>query len=250
MKKLLTGSITAAFAIAFIAAPNAYALHNAEHYALFGDAAYVSPGNASNRAVDLVSDPGFSGIDYGVEEGTTFADLTTLSTDFKPESDDTCLGGSPRFQINLTDPVSGDEGNVFVYLGTDSASLPCVPGVWQNSGDLLEVTKLVDTSQLGGTFYQPYALALAQFGTYEVTGIQLVVDASWAFADSEQAVQVDNTMINSTLFTYEVPVPSSKDECKNGGWMTMGDDSGRMFKNQGDCVSYSASKGKNKAAGI
>ena len=35
-------------------------------------------------------------------------------------------------------------------------------------------------------------------------------------------------------------LPTSKDECKNGGWRTYG-----VFKNQGDCVSFVATGGKN-----
>jgi choice-of-anchor C domain-containing protein len=36
--------------------------------------------------------------------------------------------------------------------------------------------------------------------------------------------------------------------CKSGGWKTMVDKAGNKFKNQGDCVSYFASKGKNPGA--
>jgi hypothetical protein len=39
------------------------------------------------------------------------------------------------------------------------------------------------------------------------------------------------------------PLPTSKDQCKNGGWKTYG-----VFKNQGDCVSFVATKGKNPPA--
>jgi YVTN family beta-propeller protein len=35
-------------------------------------------------------------------------------------------------------------------------------------------------------------------------------------------------------------VPTGKEQCKNGGWRTYG-----VFKNQGDCVSFVATKGKN-----
>ncbi len=37
---------------------------------------------------------------------------------------------------------------------------------------------------------------------------------------------------------------TAKDQCKNGGWRTLGD-----FKNQGDCVSWFATGGKNPPAG-
>jgi hypothetical protein len=39
-------------------------------------------------------------------------------------------------------------------------------------------------------------------------------------------------------------LPRSKEECKNGGWKTFG-----VFKNQGDCVSFVATGGKNPPAG-
>jgi hypothetical protein len=37
--------------------------------------------------------------------------------------------------------------------------------------------------------------------------------------------------------------PTSKDQCKNGGWKTYG-----VFKNQGDCVSFVVTKSKNPPA--
>jgi hypothetical protein len=36
------------------------------------------------------------------------------------------------------------------------------------------------------------------------------------------------------------PLPTTKDQCKDGGWQTFG-----VFKNQGDCVSFVATGGKN-----
>jgi hypothetical protein len=41
------------------------------------------------------------------------------------------------------------------------------------------------------------------------------------------------------------PPPSSttKDQCQNGGWRTFG-----VFKNQGDCVSFVATRGRNPPA--
>jgi hypothetical protein len=40
------------------------------------------------------------------------------------------------------------------------------------------------------------------------------------------------------------PLPTSKDQCKNGGWQTFG-----IFKNQGDCVSFVATGGENPPGG-
>lgn len=48
---------------------------------------------------------------------------------------------------------------------------------------------------------------------------------------------------NTSEFAKDIPaitLPTSADQCKNGGWQAYG-----IFKNQGDCVSYVATKGKN-----
>lgn len=46
-----------------------------------------------------------------------------------------------------------------------------------------------------------------------------------------------------------VPFPVVRDDCKHGGWRLLVDAQGRPFKNQGDCVSYVATGGRNTAAG-
>lgn len=211
----------------------------ANGFTLFGDAEIISPGNASPHAAQLRSDadPGFGGVDFAVPAGTTFADIDQLATDYMFESDDSCGGGSPRFQINVEDPVSGDSGNIFVYIGPPPNYTGCAPSVWANTGDLLEGVNPIDTTQLsGGAFYDPYATAVGKYGGYNVTGIQLVVDGSWFFADGEQTALFDNTDIDGTIYTYDQPL--NKDECKNGGWQNLSRADGSTFKNQGDCIQY------------
>ena len=135
-------------------------------YTLFGEASVVPGGNPGN-AVKMVSDsaPGYGGVDYAVPAGTTFADLQTLSTDYKFEADDSCGGGSPRFQVDVTNGT--DSGTIFVYIGPPPAYTLCPPNVWTNTGDLLEGVNPIDTSQLDlGTFYDPYAAALLKYGSY------------------------------------------------------------------------------------
>ena len=46
----------------------------------------------------------------------------------------------------------------------------------------------------------------------------------------------------SIVVTDAQPFPTSKDQCKNGGWRDYGD----LFKNQGACVSFVATGGKRK----
>lgn len=206
-------------------------------YTLFGDAELVSPGNASPTAAQIRSDasPGYGGVDFDIPSGLTVADLDNLATDYKL-TEGTCGGGSPRFQLNVTNGT--DSGNIFVYLGTPP-NYTCVPGVWLSSGNLASPANLVDTSQLdGGTFYDPYAAAQVKYGAYEITGIQLVVDAGWAMTGGVQTAHVDNVQINTSTTTFE-----SADSCKKGGWQNFTSAPG-PFKNQGQCVSYFAKGGQ------
>ena len=53
----------------------------------------------------------------------------------------------------------------------------------------------------------------------------------------------------NTNILITLPVATSDGQCKKGGWQFVTDDLGNLFKNQGDCVSYVATKGKNKGAG-
>ena len=52
---------------------------------------------------------------------------------------------------------------------------------------------------------------------------------------------------NRTTFDFErdQPRPTSADQCKNGGWKNYG----TTFRNQGDCVSYVATGGRNQPRG-
>ena len=132
---------------------------------------------------------------------TTFSSIATLSTELNVTDDD-CSGGSPRFQIQVQTP-SGAK-NVFVYLGPAPSFTGCSPNVWIASGNLIGSTDgRFDTSQVqAGTQVSTYAQAQALVGSYQVTGISLVVDSGWAFADKEQTVMVRNVKINdSTFFT-------------------------------------------------
>src|SRR5690349_22876683 len=118
-------------------------------YTLDGDAELVSPGNnGSPNAVQLRSDSDsvYGLVDFVIPAETTFADLMTLSTDYMFELDDSCGGGSPRFQIKV-DSGSGVTGSIWVYIGPAPNFTDCEAGIWANTGDLLEGDLLVDTSQ-------------------------------------------------------------------------------------------------------
>ena len=208
----------------------------ASPYTLFGDATLVHPGHNSDTAVQLRSvGTTFGGIDFATPTGMTVSQLNNLSTDYMFTAG-SCGGGAPRFQINTA------SGNIFAYIGPPPNYTSCATGAWLTSGNVL--FPFVDTSQLpGGTFYDTWAHAQAAYGSFVITGIQLVTDGGWAVGGT-QTVQVDNVMINATTYTFEAA--PTKDSCKDGGWRDFSASPG-PFKNQGDCVSFFASGGKNEA---
>ena len=55
--------------------------------------------------------------------------------------------------------------------------------------------------------------------------------------------------VSWTATETSVPVVTIKSQCMNNGWKSVIDTAGNSFKNQGDCVSFVATKGKNLAAG-
>ena len=74
-----------------------------------------------------------------------------------------------------------------------------------------------------------------QFG-FGTVGIKTIYTAT--------VIYQGQTLTQTLRVTCEPPTPTTKDECKNGGWKTFG-----VFKNQGDCVSFVTTKGKNPPAG-
>lgn len=159
---------------------------------LFGGA--TPEGNAIKLVSDLSNTStadDFSGINFS--DDMKFEDLKVLSTEYNVTDDD-CGGGSPRFQLNV------DGKNVFVYVGPTPNFTGCVQNTWQSTGNLIGSTDARwDLSQLGGPMNATYQQALDFLRGKTVTGIQLVVDSGWFFADKEQTVLVRNVLVNATI---------------------------------------------------
>jgi choice-of-anchor C domain-containing protein len=109
--------------------------------------------------------------------------------------------------------------------------------------------KTLDVSATGGT---PASY------TYDTTGNDVTnmnwVQESYSFLATTASTTLSfisttagafGPALDNVAVTESVP---TKDDCKQGGWQTMIDTSGNAFKNQGDCVSFFATKGKNLGA--
>jgi hypothetical protein len=177
--------------------------------------------NGQATLVSNSSNP-YSFISFDDLNGAPLSALTSLSADVVSAQ---YGGGAPRFSVELSNGKS-----VFVYLG-DAPSFGS--GGAGDTGNLVAGGDLrVDTSQLpGGTFYDTWADAEALAGSATISSIDFVVDGDWATGGS-QTVVLDSVTIDGTTYGFS---PTSKDDCKNGGWQTFG------YTNQGACVSAFAS---------
>ena len=150
--------------------------------------------------------------------------------------------GTSYENANLEVPVANGDTISFEWRSSDVTCAGGVPRVFIQGG----AYNTFDADPAG-----PGACGTAPDGdgwrtvTGTVTGI---VDGNAGYTgivndnpSDPGTIQVRNLIINGVA----VLPPTSADQCKKDGWK----DYGTMFKNQGDCVSFVASKGKNKPKG-
>lgn len=188
-----------------------------------------------------------------------------------------CAASSARRLIGALALATATLGLVAVGSAATAGADVAVPGgtastctQWSVSG-----TWTVTQSNVSGT----YTFVLSQFGTTvtgnasygaggtitgSVIGNQFHVVIDWGgglMGDYTATVSLGqmtsgytfdlaNAASNATWFATGPGLcvsstPTSKDQCKDGGWSNYTDGQGNAFKNQGDCVSYVASGGKS-----
>jgi hypothetical protein len=201
--------------------------------------------------------------------GVTAASSATTIGQTGPPADNAYTGGDEIVPDGYVVPAGG--GNLIVSLNTQSSSCNTTFGFFQGTYNLQvlrplgggQYTVLGDTGDktdpCDGQFHSYPVNIPVQAG--DVLGVYVVSDwvgvlngGSLTFGfQSEPAVgdtiTVPNSFGGSTVDESATlaQVPTSTSDCKNGGWQTLVDANGNPFKNQGDCVSYVATKGKNPA---
>ena len=194
-----------AFAVATVAACTVQAAPG--DFVLFGNTQVGDGAKKNDASVVLISDNAasepYAGIAYlppTGKKGTSIKDITTLSVTYKI-LEGGFGGGSLRFSIGIDNDLDGTtDGNIFVYAGT-APNFDDEPGDWEDSGNLLETEELrVDTTQIGGTFYDTWDHALELTEGAAVTGVVAVVDAGYAFDDGVQAIAVSDIQIGQVKF--------------------------------------------------
>ena len=149
------------------------------------------------------------------------ADITGLegqaftSASFTLDSASQCEGGSPRFNVQTT--------TGFFFLGCNNV--------------------IPTTNADGSVTYTFTAATLAAAGN-QVPFPTGTIESISILIDVEGTADITDIRVNGEL---QVPTAQvAKDQCKDGGWQNFTSPS---FKNQGDCVSYFATGGRNPADG-
>jgi hypothetical protein len=139
-------------------------------------------------------------------------------------------GGDSRIEVDARSDPSGESPTGQVRCGSlFSGPVSCLAV----SGNVALLTvesslfgpvgvRIIDAGATGDTFEafpgNGCPIPLSSYTNFPFSGDLVVVDAP--------------------------PLPTSKAQCKNGGWRDFG-----VFRNQGDCVSFVATGGKNPPAG-
>jgi choice-of-anchor C domain-containing protein len=201
----------------------------------------------------------FSGVSNGSFEAGTFTanpfdTLPAGSTDLTDWSIDSgtidwvgtywqAADGSRSIDLN-----GNDTGAISQTLATTIGNTYVVTFALSGNTDCSPTAK---TLTVGATGAQPasYTFDTAVVGNSRAdmkwvaqTYTFLATNSSSVLAFTSTTAGPCGPALDNVSVTENVP---TKDDCKNGGWTTMMDVQGDGFKNQGDCVSYFATKGKN-----
>jgi hypothetical protein len=137
-------------------------------------------------------------------------------------------------------PAGEDPGGTFVSVA-DGPS----PVTW--SVDCLYVTGstavvgIARDDGFGSAFLRIEDAPVDMF-SYVLVSVRPTVDAC---RRPDLSFSVPLPLVSGDIVVVDAPPgPTSKEQCKNAGWRNFG-----AFKNQGHCVSYVATRGKNHPAG-
>jgi choice-of-anchor C domain-containing protein len=130
----------------------------------------------------------------------------------------------------------GDSYVVSFYLSGNSNGGQAVKTLIVSATGTAPATYTFDASAISNS-----AMGWRQEG-YSFVATSATTTLTFASGDTAGAFgpALDNVVVVETV--------ASDGNCKDGGWQTMTDGQGNGFKNQGDCVSYFASDGRNPGA--
>jgi hypothetical protein len=207
---------------------------------------YGAPAGLGSGALKLTTDATTAAkADYWTEdvEGTALAGVTDLAYWTYQAATPQPPVAAPSYQVavDLNGAADGGFTNLVFEPYWNVTQGPIVPGVWQDWD--------VDAGQLWSSRTVTAGTCAVVSGAggppfYTLAGLQatcpdavvLAIGVNVGSFNPGYTVATDGVQFNETVSNFEVGrAPVTKDDCKDGGWMTFNDPS---FRNQGECVSY------------
>jgi hypothetical protein len=172
--------------------------------------------------------------------GTPLASVTQLSywTYQAPTGQPPHAAASYQLQIDVNGSAAGGF-TTLVYEPYWNGTV--APATWQqwdvDAGQFWSSRTVADgTCVLAAGAGGPPLYSLQTIKTLCPNAVVLGIGVNVGTFNPGYTVAVDGVTFNDTTYDFEVGKrPTSKDQCKDGGWQTFNDPA---FKNQGDCVSY------------
>jgi hypothetical protein len=176
----------------------------------------VAAGVIAGAAVPAVVDA------QGPAQDSVTGDVTTITT-FGPQ----------RFEISATSGPSGENptGTFFTegIVGTAFGTVTCL----SVQGDLALFQ--VQAQQPPGALLSLLVVDAGELSVADVVQLTFATGTATECSSPELAYILFGTVTSGDIKVVDAPpVPTSKDQCKNGGWT----DYGTTFKNQGQCVAF------------
>jgi hypothetical protein len=152
---------------------------------------------------DSSADNDYSYVSYSPPSTLLFKDVTSLVADYS-FSLGSCHGGSLRWSVRVSPTQS-----VFIYYGASPSFANCSGLDSQSGTNMISLTDLrYDTSQVGGTFYDDHAGAVALVGNMPIVRASLVLDSGWG---GDQRLTLASASVNDSTFTPDpatLPAPT------------------------------------------
>jgi hypothetical protein len=155
-------------------------------------------------------------------EGQPVSQLTELNFDYKTGGH--CGAGAPRFNIQTENGLG--------FLGCAGGTQTNLGNGWTHVEFNAAQIQAAVVAGGGGTTLQDLYIIFDE-GTDTPPG---------GTVGTPGTVHIDNISLNNQVVGSPTS-PLTKDECKDGGWQNP--NFNPSFKNQGDCVSFVATHGKN-----
>jgi hypothetical protein len=217
------------------------------------------PGGAVNYVADATAPAGSAALQLTTDATTTakaqyLHDANTLLSNvselsyYTKQNSALFPQGDPSYQLPVYLNGGTNGFTTFVFepyenLG-NNANAAVVPGVWQKwdvaSGQLWSSRSVTcsNGAVLAGGGGAPF-YTLNQIETMCPEAMVAGFGVNIGSNNPLYNVETDLVSFNGTAYNFELTnSPTTKQQCKDGGYATLSDSGGNSFKNQGQCVSY------------